>query len=133
MRFFNYVTENEELMIPTREMTEFYEKRTRKHIDGVIVNSFLLGSKRPEIKDKVEDDILRAVKHHLSVNRHHPEHHTNSNDMTVLDLGEMVCDWHSVSLELNGDTMEWAKANIDKWNFNDANKEIIFGFIEDLK
>lgn len=35
-----------------------------------------------------------ALKHHYSVNRHHPEHFENGIDgMTLYDLIEMFCDW----------------------------------------
>ena len=38
--------------------------------------------------------IKPAIDHHFAVNRHHPEFHANGiNDMTLIDLLEMVCDW----------------------------------------
>ena len=34
--------------------------------------------------------------HHYSVNRHHPEHFSGGiNDMDIVDIIEMFCDWHS--------------------------------------
>lgn len=35
-----------------------------------------------------------ALKHHYESNSHHPEHYQNGiNDMTLVDLIEMFCDW----------------------------------------
>lgn len=39
-----------------------------------------------------------AILHHYSKNRHHPEHHENGiNDMTLVDLVEMLVDWLSAT------------------------------------
>lgn len=39
-----------------------------------------------------------ALDHHYANNRHHPEHHKNGvDDMTLLDLIEMICDWKAAS------------------------------------
>lgn len=40
-----------------------------------------------------------AWKHHTENNRHHTEHFENGlNDMNLLDLIEMVCDWRAASM-----------------------------------
>lgn len=39
-----------------------------------------------------------AIEHHYANNRHHPEHFKNGiNDMTLIDLIEMFCDWKAAS------------------------------------
>jgi len=39
-----------------------------------------------------------ALQHHYAKNRHHPEHHKNGiDDMNLLDLVEMFCDWKAAS------------------------------------
>ena len=39
-----------------------------------------------------------ALEHHYARNRHHPEHHKHGiDDMTLLDLVEMIVDWKSAS------------------------------------
>ena len=39
-------------------------------------------------------DMRPALEHHYAHNRHHPEHFpAGVNDMTLMDLIEMVCDW----------------------------------------
>lgn len=40
------------------------------------------------------DSMGEGVKRHYKANRHHPEHYQNGiNDMTLVDLVEMICDW----------------------------------------
>ncbi len=42
--------------------------------------------------------IKPALDHHYAHNRHHPEHHKDGvNDMNLLDLVEMLCDWKAAS------------------------------------
>ena len=44
------------------------------------------------------DAIKVALEHHYANNRHHPEHFKNGiNDMTLIDLLEMFCDWKAAS------------------------------------
>lgn len=39
-----------------------------------------------------------ALAHHYANNRHHPQHHKNGvNDMTLVDLLEMLVDWKAAS------------------------------------
>ena len=51
----------------------------------------------PELQ-AVYERIRPALTHHLKVNRHHPEHFEYGiNDMTLIDVLEMVCDWMAAS------------------------------------
>lgn len=62
-----------------------------------------------------------ALDHHYANNRHHPEFHKNGiNDMTLLDLMEMLVDWKAASerhndgnilksIEINGERFEMSK------------------------
>jgi hypothetical protein len=42
--------------------------------------------------DGVGEAIKKAITHHVTHNRHHHEFHQDPNDMTEIDLIEMVCD-----------------------------------------
>lgn len=43
-----------------------------------------------------------ALNHHYANNRHHPEHFKNGvNDMNLVDLVEMLCDWKASSMRHN--------------------------------
>lgn len=42
--------------------------------------------------------VKAATDHHVRTNRHHPQFHANGiNDMTLIDLIEMFCDWKAAS------------------------------------
>lgn len=44
------------------------------------------------------EKLQNALDHHYSCNRHHPEHHDNGvEDMHLVDVVEMVCDWKAAS------------------------------------
>ncbi len=64
------------------------------------------------------DELVRAaINHHMTTNRHHPEFHADPNDMTEVDLIEMVCDWTAMSQELGqdgGSARGWADKTIGK-------------------
>ena len=51
----------------------------------------------------LSDKEKEAIKHHWSHNRHHPEYFENSDEMTELDILEMVCDWFARSLQYGTD------------------------------
>jgi len=51
-----------------------------------------------EYKEAVRE-MAPAVKHHVEHNRHHPDGHEHGvEDMTLIDLFAMVCDWYAASL-----------------------------------
>ena len=84
----------------------------------------------------VEPLIRLAIEHHMSSNRHHPEHHANPNDMTKIDLIEMVCDWTAMAQEFEqdgGSARSWANKTIGHHvHFNEANREFVYKIIEQL-
>jgi hypothetical protein len=44
------------------------------------------------------DGMGEALKHHYAENRHHPEHFANGiNDMTLIDVVEMLADWKAAT------------------------------------
>lgn len=54
-----------------------------------------------------------ALEHHYANNSHHPEHHPNGiEDMSLLDIAEMLCDWKAASTRhADGDIMESIRYN----------------------
>lgn len=47
-------------------------------------------------------DLKPALDHHYANNRHHPQHFKNGiNDMNLIDLIEMFCDWKAASTRHN--------------------------------
>jgi hypothetical protein len=70
------------LQPPEKEMFDAFTPRLKETVFG-----------SDEYKAALAD-MGDALKHHYASNRHHPEHFENGvNDMTLLDLLEMVADW----------------------------------------
>lgn len=58
-----------------------------------------------------------ALDHHYAVNRHHPEYHENGiEDMDLMDLLELVCDWKAAS-ERHSDGCVYSSIEINKARF----------------
>ena len=75
---------------PEAEIFEAFTPRLR----GVAYNSDEYKAMMVEMKP--------ALDHHVAVNKHHPEHFKDGvNDMTLIDLIEMLCDWKASSLRSN--------------------------------
>ena len=78
--------------------------------------------------------VKNAVQHHLTSNRHHPNFHADPNEMTDVDIIEMVCDWTAMSQEFNqdgGSARGWADKTIGRRvKFNDNRKKLIYSTID---
>lgn len=62
------------------------------------------------------------IEKHWENNRHHPEHFKNLENMSELDIIEMVCDWYARSLQFKTDFL----------NFVKTRQETRFHFPEDI-
>ena len=75
-------------------------------------------------------DFLKGLKpaldHHYSKNRHHPEHFQNGiNDMTLIDLIEMIADWKAASMRHNdGDIEKSIEINKKRFRYDDQLEQI---------
>jgi len=92
-----------------------YTKDSSKQIEYVY--KYLATQKGYENLDKnAFEKYLRkhfkiAFEHHYANNSHHPEYHNHLDEMTDIDLIEMVCDWTAMAQELgqdNGSAKAWA-------------------------
>ena len=61
-----------------------------------------------------------VIKHHQSINPHHPEYWGSIHNMPRVYVAEMVCDWYARSCEFGTSVRDWA--------CNDAMNK--FGFTE---
>lgn len=61
-----------------------------------------------------------ALEHHYANNRHHPEHHKNGiDDMNLVDLLEMICDWKAASERHNdGNLRKSIEVNADRFGMS---------------
>lgn len=68
-----------------------------------------------------------ALKHHYENNRHHPEHFENGiNDMNLIDIVEMLCDWKAATLRHNnGDLLRSIEINAGRFGYDNQLKQIL--------
>jgi hypothetical protein len=60
----------------------------------------------PEYEECRREMLGQALAHHYEHNRHHPEHYgaNGINDMTLVDLVEMLCDWKAATERMKAGT-----------------------------
>lgn len=83
---------------------------------------------------EIESTITSALIIHSHRNRHHPEAHSDVNEMTLLDIIEMISDWTAIAQE-NGRSSchKWATENLEKkWNFSSEKRDLIFEIIKEM-
>jgi Family of unknown function (DUF5662) len=68
-----------------------------------------------------------ALEHHFQVNRHHPEYFEHGiDDMNLIDILEMVCDWCAASARSQTGIQKGLLLNKQKFKIDDR----VFGMIE---
>ena len=69
---------------------------------------------------KLLEEVKPAITHHYSKNRHHPEHWPNGiEDMTLIDLLEMLADWKSATeRNKDGNIRKSIEINSAKYKFS---------------
>lgn len=65
-------------------------------------------------------DLKPALDNHYKCNSHHPEHYENGiEDMTLIDLVEMLCDWIAATKRTkNGDINKSISLNKERFNMS---------------
>jgi hypothetical protein len=88
----------------------------------------------PRYKEIVEQ-AKEAARHHHTMNDHHPEHHLNGiQDMNLLNLTEMLCDWIAASKRNpGGDIFKSIELNQKKYKYSDELKSILINTAKELK
>lgn len=73
----------------------------------------------PEYKERCEA-MRPALEHHYGHNRHHPEHFKEGvNEMNLVDLIEMLCDWKAASMRHNdGNIRRSIEINADRFGLS---------------
>src|SRR5215469_12831566 len=89
-----------------------------------------------EYPEGVAESVQRAIRHHVTTNRHHPEFHADPNAMSEVDLIEMVCDWTAMAQEFGqdgGSARGWADKTVGtRIAFNAEKRRLIYRLIEEL-
>lgn len=82
----------------------------------------------------MEAMVRAAIDHHVTHNRHHADFHADPNDMTDVDLIEMVCDWTAMAQEHDqdgGSARGWADKTIgQRLHLNADRKQFVYAMIE---
>jgi len=80
------------------------------------------------------EEMKIARDHHYKQHRHNPEHFKNGiNDMNLIDIIEMVCDWKAVTLRHNdGNIYESLNINSERFKIDSQLKAIINNTIKEL-
>lgn len=75
---------------------------------------------------KILENMNVAIQHHYANYRHHPEHFPDGiNDMNLVDIVEMLCDWKASSLRQNdGNLLKSIEANAERFGYDDQLKQI---------
>lgn len=73
----------------------------------------------PEYKEFLKE-MKVALDHHYKKSRHHPEHFKKGiNDMSLIDLIEMIADWKAAAARhADGDTEKSLKINIERFGIS---------------
>ena len=83
--------------------------------------------------DGMEERVRAAINQHVTANRHHPDFHDDPNDMTDVDLIEMVCDWTAMSQEFGqdgGSARGWADKTIgQRLQLGDDRRDFVYRMI----
>lgn len=87
----------------------------------------------PEYKSLLEG-VRPAIEHHYAKNRHHPQHWPNGiNDMTLVDLVEMLCDWKAATKRnKNGNIRKSIEINAQKFNISPQLKQIFENTVREM-
>jgi len=83
---------------------------------------------------KILAEMKTALEHHYANNRHHPEHFENGiEDMTLVDVVEMLCDWKAASERHDdGDIMKSIEINQERFNLSDQLANILKNTVLDM-
>ena len=67
-----------------------------------------------------------ALNHHYANSRHHPEHFSKGiNDMNLVDIIEMLCDWKAAGeRQRDGNLLKSIELNAQRFGYDDQLKQI---------
>ena len=87
----------------------------------------------PEYKDLLKK-VQVAIDHHYAKNRHHPENHLNGiNDMTLIDLVELLCDWKAATeRNKNGNIKTSIEKNTKRYGMSEQLAKIMQNTVKEL-
>jgi len=83
---------------------------------------------------KARSSLGEALERHYSANDHHPEHHKNGiNDMDLVQLLEMICDWvAAVERMKDGDISRSLEINKERFGISDQLNQILINTVSNI-
>ena len=80
-----------------------------------------------ETYNKYLSELQLALEHHYATYRHHPEHFEHGiNDMNLLDIVEMICDWKAATLrQKDGNLLKSIAINAERFGIDEQLKQIL--------
>ena len=80
----------------------------------------------PEYEESLES-LKPALEHHYAKNLNHPEHFNKGiNDMNLIDLCEMFCDWKASTERMHdGNLLKSIEVNAERFKINGQLKQIL--------
>ncbi len=80
-----------------------------------------------EIYSKYLSELQPALEHHYAIYRHHPEHFEHGiNDMNLLDIVEMFCDWKAATLrQKDGNILKSISINAERFGIDEQLTQIL--------
>jgi hypothetical protein len=87
----------------------------------------------PEYKASLEE-LKPILEHHYAKNRHHPQHFPNGvNDMTLMDVVEMLCDWKAATERMkDGNIAQSIAKNVERFGLHPQLRQILDNTIREL-
>ena len=87
----------------------------------------------PEYKELLKK-VQVAIDHHYANNRHHPEHWPHGiNDMTLIDLVEMLVDWKAATARnKNGNIKTSIEKNTKRYGMSDQLAQIMQNTVREM-
>lgn len=87
----------------------------------------------PEYTDLLKK-VQPALDHHYANNRHHPQHWPNGiDDMTLIDLIEMLCDWRAATARnKNGNIRKSIEHNSERFKISPQLTKIFENTVREL-
>ena len=80
-----------------------------------------------DLYNKYLGELRPALEHHYATYRHHPEHFEHGiNDMNLLDLVEMFCDWKAATLrQKDGNILKSISINAERFGIDEQLTQIL--------
>lgn len=80
------------------------------------------------------DELKPALDHHYAKNSHHPEHYPEGvNDMTLMDIVEMFCDWKAATERMHdGNIRQSLEHNRKRFNISEQLHKIFENTVKEL-